>query len=69
MSDHPKLEVVDPEAYFDVARGMCYRKRAYATAREATYVASQRTKASGVPIYPYGCVLCGQWHLTRQEQR
>ena len=66
---NPKLETVDFDAYADMARGMCFRKRAYPTLRKASAVASERSRAEGVPIYPYGCPLCGQWHLTRREQR
>jgi hypothetical protein len=43
----------------------CQRKKVYANRLEALgNISSHPTK----PLYPYACIVCGQWHLTGVPQ-
>lgn len=41
----------------------CSRKKAYPTEQIAKSVARKVSDRSGEPIVPYGCTMCGSWHI------
>ena len=44
--------------------GICHRKKRFASEADALRVAEQ----ASVPLRPYRCELCRQWHLTSRTR-